>query len=77
MEKELPDNASALPIKIKEEPKYKGYAKYEEDAFEEVGTIEAMDMLNDANCKFMSLLFSLKLHCNVKTYSVIECNLYE
>lgn len=41
------------PIKIKEEPKYEGYADEMEDAFEDVGTIEAepIDLLDDGSGK--------------------------
>lgn len=57
VEKELIELASVPPIKIKEEPKYEGYVDYEEDAFEDVGTIEAIDLLDDGSCKLKSLLF--------------------
>lgn len=53
VEKELPEpDESAAPIKIKEEPKYEGYAD-EEDAFEDVGTFEGepIDLLDDGSGK--------------------------
>lgn len=51
-EKELTEPASLTPIKIKDEPKCVGY--YEEDAFEDVGTVEALDLLDDGSCKLNS-----------------------
>lgn len=53
-EKELPEPDPLMaPLKIKEEPKYEGYADEEEDTFEDVGTIEAepIDLLDDGSGK--------------------------
>lgn len=55
-EKELPAPDEISAVKIKQEPKYEGYAdEDEDDAFEDVGTIEAdpIDLLDDGSGKLI------------------------
>lgn len=58
VEKEVTESSELVrPTQIKEEPKYEGYVDYDENPFEDVGTIEADGGL----CKLKSTTFGCKI----------------